>query len=148
MERYQRGHQQPVEGERPIGVLLVFACLTVAIAAVLWGLNAARQQRPGAAFDSGSDSAVASQKDEMRDADDSDVAVTAQTFLRTLDKRSGTATDSPEDNAIAVRPSIRGNRHHIDPAAPIAHDGAPYVALNIEIAAQGELGRWHLAVGA
>ena len=30
MERYQRGHQQPVEGERPIGVLLVFACLTVA----------------------------------------------------------------------------------------------------------------------
>ena len=86
MERYQRGHQQPVEGERPIGVLLVFACLTVAIAAVLWGLNAARQQRPGAAFDSGSDSAVASQKDEMRDADDSDVAVTAQTFLRTLDK--------------------------------------------------------------
>ena len=66
MERYQRGHQQPVEGERPIGVLLVFACLTVAIAAVLWGLNAARQQRPGAAFDSDSDSAVASQKDEMR----------------------------------------------------------------------------------
>ena len=47
MERYQRGHQQPVEGERPIGVLLVFACLTVAIAAVLWGLNAARQQRLG-----------------------------------------------------------------------------------------------------
>ena len=43
MERYQRGHQQPVEGERPIGVLLVFACLTVAIAAVLWGLNAARR---------------------------------------------------------------------------------------------------------
>ena len=74
MERYQRGHQQPVEGERPIGVLLVFACLTVAIAAVLWGLNAARQQRPGAAFDSGSDSAVASQKDETRDADDWDVA--------------------------------------------------------------------------
>ena len=27
-----------------------------------------------------------SQKDEMRDADDSDVAVTAQTFLRALDK--------------------------------------------------------------
>lgn len=99
----QRGHQQPVEGERSIGVLLVFACLIVAMAAVLWGLNAARQQRPGAAFDSGSDSAVASQKDEMRDADDSDVAVTAQTFLRTLDKRSGTTTDSPEDNAIAVR---------------------------------------------
>ena len=103
MERYQRGHQQPVEGERPVGVLLVFACLTVAIAAVLWGLNAARQQRPGTASDLGSDSAVASQKDEMRDADDSDVAVTAQTFLRTLDKRSGTATDSPGGNAIVVR---------------------------------------------
>ena len=81
MERYQRGHQQPVEGERPIGVLLVFACLTVAIAAVLWGLNAARQQRPGTASDLGSDSAVASQKDEMRDADDSDVAVTATSGL-------------------------------------------------------------------
>lgn len=39
MERYQRGHQQLVEGERPIGVLLVVACLTVAIAAVLWGLT-------------------------------------------------------------------------------------------------------------
>ena len=51
----QRGHQQPVEGERPIGVLLVFACLTVAIAVVLWGLNAARQQRPGIASDLGSD---------------------------------------------------------------------------------------------
>ena len=62
MERYQRGHQQPVEGERPIGVLLVFACLTVAIAAVLWGLNAARQQRPWTASDLGSDSAVASTK--------------------------------------------------------------------------------------
>ncbi len=83
-------------------MLLVFACLTVAIAAVLWGLNAARQQRPGGRLRFGH-SAVASQKDEMRDADDSDVAVTAQTFLRTLDKRSGTATDSPEDNAIAVR---------------------------------------------
>ena len=113
----QRGHQQPVEGERPIGVLLVFACLTVAIAAVLWGLNAARQQRPGAAFDSGSDSAVASQKDEMRDADDSDVAVTAQTFLRTLDKRSGTATDLPEDNAIAVRLAWSEDRPMTEAAA-------------------------------
>ena len=63
MERYQRGHQQPVDDGRPVGVLLVFACLTVAIAAVLWGLNAARQQRPGTASDLGSDSAVASQKD-------------------------------------------------------------------------------------
>lgn len=68
MERYQRGHQQPVEGEHPIGVLLVVACLTVAIAAVLWGLNVARQQRSGTASDLGSDSAVASQKTmrEMR----------------------------------------------------------------------------------
>lgn len=114
MERYQRGHQQPVEGERPIGVLLVFACLTVAIAAVLWGLNAARQQRPGAAFDSGSDSAVASQKDDARDAD---VAITAQTFLRTLDKRSGTATDSPEDNAIAVRLAWSEDRPMTEAAA-------------------------------
>ena len=119
MERYQRGHQQPVEGERPIGVLLVFACLTVAIAAVLWGLNAARQQRPGAAFDSGSDSAVASQKDEMRDADDSDVAVTAQTFLRTLDKRSGTATDSPGDNAITVRLAWSEDRPMTEAAAEV-----------------------------
>ena len=117
MERYQRGHQQPVEGERPIGVLLVFACLTVAIAAVLWGLNAARQQRPGAASDSGSDSAVASQKDETRDADDSDVAVTAQTFLRTLDKRSATATDSPEGNAIAVRLAWSEDRPMTEAAA-------------------------------
>ena len=117
MERYQRGHQQPVEGERPIGVLLVFACLTVAIAAVLWGLNAARQQRPGTASDSGSDSAVASQEDEMRDADDSDVAVTAQTFLRTLDKRSGTATDSPEGNAIAVRLAWSEDRPMTEAAA-------------------------------
>lgn len=113
----QRGHQQPVEGERPIGVLLVFACLTVAIAAVLWGLNAARQQRPGTASDLGSDSAVASQKDEMRDADDSDVAVTAQTFLRMLDKRSGTATDSPEGNAIAVRLAWSEDRPMTEAAA-------------------------------
>ena len=26
MERYQRGHQQPVEGARPVGTLLVLAC--------------------------------------------------------------------------------------------------------------------------
>lgn len=114
MERYQRGHQQPVEGERPVGVLLVFACLTVAIAAVLWGLNAARQQRPGTASDLGSDSAVASQKDDARDAD---VAITAQTFLRTLDKQSGTATDSPEGNAIAVRLAWSEDRPMTEAAA-------------------------------
>ena len=33
MERYQRGHQQPVEDGLPAGVLLVFACLVVSMAA-------------------------------------------------------------------------------------------------------------------
>lgn len=47
MERYQRGHQQPVEGRRPAGALLVFACVVVAVAVAVWGLNAARQQRLG-----------------------------------------------------------------------------------------------------
>lgn len=117
MERDQRRHQQPVGGRRPVGSPLVLVCLLVAIAATLWGLGVARQQRPGAAFDSGSDSAVASQKDEMRDADDSDVAVTAQTFLRMLDKRSGTATDSPEDNAIAVRLAWSEDRPMTEAAA-------------------------------
>ena len=121
MDRYQRGHQQPVEGRRPVGAVAV------------WGLNAARQQRPGAAFDSGSDSAVASQKDEMRDADDSDVAVTAQTFLRMLDKRSGTATDSPEDNAIAVRLAWSEDRPMTEAAAAISilrvTYGAPLCAM-------------------
>ena len=38
MERYQRGHQQPVEGARPVGALLVLACAVVAVAvAVLRG---------------------------------------------------------------------------------------------------------------
>lgn len=119
MERYQRGHQQPVEGERPIGVLLVFACLTVAIAAVLWGLNAARQQRPGTASDSGSDSAVASQKDEMRDADDSDVVVTTQTFLRALDERAASATEPSADNAIAVRLAWSEDRPMTEAAADL-----------------------------
>ena len=99
----QRGHQQPVAGGRPIGALLVFACLTVAIAAALWGLYIARQQRPGIVADSGSDSAEVSKKDETRDADDSDVDVTTQTFLRALDERSGVAVEPPADNAIAVR---------------------------------------------
>ena len=103
MERDQRRHQQPVAGGRPIGVLLVCACLTVAIAAALWGFHIARQQRPGIVADSGSDSAAVSKKDEMRDADDSDVAVTTQTFLRALDERLGVAVEPPADNAIAVR---------------------------------------------
>lgn len=103
MERDQRRHQQPVAGGRPIGALLVFACLTVAIAAALWGFYIARQQRLGTFADSGSDSAEVSKKDEMRDADDSDVVVTTQTFLRALDERSGVAVEPPVDNAIAVR---------------------------------------------
>ena len=37
MERYQRGHQQPVEGRRPVGALLVFACVVVAVAVAVWG---------------------------------------------------------------------------------------------------------------
>lgn len=39
MERYQRGHQQPVEGVRPVGALLVLACAVVAVAVAVWGLT-------------------------------------------------------------------------------------------------------------
>ena len=117
MERYQRGHQQPVEGARPAGALLVLACAVVAVAVAVWGLNVARQQRLETATDAGSGLAAASQKDDTRDAGDSDVAVTAQTFLRTLDKRSGTATDSPEDNAIAVRLAWSEDRPMTEAAA-------------------------------
>lgn len=54
MERYQRGHQQPVEGARPAGALLVLACAVVAVAVAVWGLNVARQQRLETATDAGS----------------------------------------------------------------------------------------------
>lgn len=114
----QRRHQQPVAGGRPIGALLVFACLTVAIAAALWGLYIARQQRLGIVADSGSDSA-ASKKDEMRDADDSDVVVTTQTFLRALDERSGVAVEPPADNAIAVRLAWTEDRPMTEAAADL-----------------------------
>ena len=117
MERDQRRHQQPVGGRRPVGSLLVCACLTVAIAVALWGLGVARQQRPDATADLGSGSAAVSQAEDARDVDDSDVAVTAQTFLRTLDKRSGTATDSSEDNAIAVRLAWSEDRPMTEAAA-------------------------------
>lgn len=117
MERDQRRHQQPVGGRRPVGSLLVCACLTVAIAAALWGLYIARQQRPGIVADSGSDSAKVSKKDEMRDADDSDVAVTTQTFLRALDERSGVAVEPPVDNAIAVRLAWTEDRPMTEAAA-------------------------------
>lgn len=115
----QRGHQQPVAGGRPIGALLVFACLTVAIAAALWGLYIARQQRPGIVADSDSDSAEVSKKDETRDADDSDVAVTTQTFLRALDERSGVAVEPPADNAIAVRLAWSEDRPMTEAAADL-----------------------------
>lgn len=115
----QRGHQQPVAGGRPIGALLVFACLTVAIAAALWGLYIARQQRPGIVADSGSDSAEVSKKDETRDADDSGVAVTTQTFLRALDERSGVAVEPPADNAIAVRLAWSEDRPMTEAAADL-----------------------------
>ena len=115
----QRGHQQPVAGGRPIGALLVFACLTVAIAAALWGFYIARQQRPGIVADSGSDSAEVSKKDETRDADDSDVAVTTQTFLRALDERSGVAVEPPADNAIAVRLAWSEDRPMTEAAADL-----------------------------
>ena len=103
MERYQRGHQQPVEGARPVGALLVLACVVVAVAVAVWGLNAARQQRLGVAADAGSGSAATFQKDDARDTDDANVAVTTQTFLQALDERAGTATGSSANNAVAVR---------------------------------------------
>ena len=103
MERYQRGHQQPVGDGRPVGALLVLACLVVAIATVLWGVNAVRQQRSGAAVDTDSGSTAVSQKDGAQPSDDLGAAVTAQTFLQKLDERAGTATGSSAGNAIAVR---------------------------------------------
>ncbi len=101
MERYQRGHQQPVEGAHPVGALLVLACAVVAVAVAVWGLNAARQQRLGVAADAGSGSA--SQKDDARDADDANAAVTAQTFLQALDEQADAATGSSANNAVDVR---------------------------------------------
>lgn len=103
MERYQRGHQQPVEGSRPVGSLLALACAVVAIAVAVWGLSTARQHRLETAADAGSSSAAAPQKDDARDAGDANAAVTAQTFLQALDEQAGAATGSSADNAVAVR---------------------------------------------
>ena len=119
MERDQRRHQQPVAGGRPVGALLVFACLTVAIAAALWGLYFARQQRPDATADLGSGSAVASQAEDARDAGLQDAAVTARTFLRALDERSGVAAEPPADNAIAVRLAWTEDRPMTEAAADL-----------------------------
>lgn len=119
MERYHRGHQQPVGDGRPVGALLVFACLVVTIATVLWGLNAARQQRSGAAADADSGSTTVSQKDETPDAGDADVAVTAQTFLQKLDERAAGATEPPADNAIAARLAWAEDRPMTEVAADL-----------------------------
>ena len=118
MERYQRGHQQPVGDGRPVGALLVFACLIVAIVAVaVWGLNAVRQQRLEIAADAGSSSAAISQKDDARDAGDVNAAVTAQTFLQALDERAGATADSSANNAVAVRLAWSECRPMIEAAA-------------------------------
>ena len=119
MERYQRGYQQPVEDGLPAGVLLVFACLVVSMAAVLWGVNAARQQRSGNAADADSRSTAVSQKDGAQRSDDSDAAITAQTFLQKLDERAVGATERPADNAIAVRLAWSEDRPMTEAAADL-----------------------------
>ena len=116
MERDQRRHQQPVAGGRPVGALLVCACLTVAIAVALWGLGVARQ-RPDATADSGSGSAAVPQAEDARDAGAQDAAVTAQTFLQTLDERAASATEPAADNAIAVRLAWSEDRPMTEAAA-------------------------------
>ena len=119
MERYQRGHQQPVDDGRPVGTLLVLTCLVVSMVAVLWGVNAARQQRSGAAVDTDSGSTAAPQKDETPDAGDADVAVTAQTFLQKLDERAVDATERSAGNAIAVRLAWAEDRPMTEVAADL-----------------------------
>lgn len=119
MERDQRRHQQSVGGGRPVGSLLVCACLTVAIAAALWGLGVARQQRPDATTDLGSGSAVASQTKDARDAGTQDAAVTARTFLQALDERAAGATEPSADNAIAVRLAWSEDRPMTEAAADL-----------------------------
>ena len=119
MERYQRGYQQPVEAGRPVGALLVFACLVVAIAAVLWGLNAARQQRSGAAADADSGSTAVFQKDGAQPSDNPDAAVTAQTFLQKLDERAAGAMERLAGNAIAARLAWAEDRPMTEAAADL-----------------------------
>ena len=119
MERDQRRHQQSVGGGRPVGLLLVCACLTVAITAALWGLGVARQQRPDATADSGSGSAVASQAKDARDAGTQDAAVTARTFLQVLDERAASATEPSAGNAIAVRLAWSEDRPMTEAAADL-----------------------------
>ena len=119
MERYQRGYQQPVEDGLPAGVLLVFACLVVSMAAVLWGVNAVRQQRSGNAADADSRPTAVSQKDGAQRSDDPDAAITAQTFLQKLDERAVGATERPAGNAIAVRLAWAEDRPMTEVAADL-----------------------------
>lgn len=117
MERDQRRHQQSVGHGRPVGSLLVFACLIVAIAAVVWGLNAARRH--------GSDSveapAVARQDDAAQNdgvsAADGDAPVTVQTFLQSLDTQAGAVPEPSGDSAIAARLAWSEDRPMTEAAA-------------------------------
>ena len=119
MERDQRRHQQPVGGRRPVGSPLVLVCLLVAIAVTLWGLGAARQQRPGATADLGSGSAAMSQAEGAGAMGGQNAAVTAQTFLQALDERAASATEPSVDNAIAVRLAWSEDRPMTEAAADL-----------------------------
>ena len=122
MERDQRRHQQPVGGRRPVGSPLVLVCLLVAIAATLWGLGVARQQRPGATADLESGSAVVSQAEGARDMGGQNAAVTARTFLQALDERAASATEPSADNAIAVRLAWSEDRPMTEAAADLLRE--------------------------
>lgn len=119
MERDQRRHQQPVGGRRPVGSPLVLVCLLVAIAVTLWGLGAARQQRPGATADLRSGSAAMSQAEGAGAMGGQNAAVTAQTFLQALDERAASATEPSVDNAIAVRLAWSEDRPMTEAAADL-----------------------------
>lgn len=144
MECDQRRHQQPVGHKRPVGSLLVFACLIVAIVAAVWGLGAARQH--------GSDSAeapvaVAPQDDAAQNdgvsAADGDVPVTAQTFLRSLDTQVGTVPEPSGDNAIAARLAWSEDRPMTEAAADMLRAyremSTAHLALNGYIDIKGNL---------
>ena len=118
MERDQRRHQQPVGHGRPVGSLLVLACLIVAIVAVVWGLGAARRH--------GSDgfeapAAVASQDDAAQNdgvsAADGDAPVTVQTFLQSLGTQAGAVPEPSGDSAIAARLAWSEDRPMTEAAA-------------------------------
>ena len=121
MERYQRGHQQPVENGRLVCLPLVLACAVVAVAVAVWGLNAVRQQRSGVAVEAGSGLAAMSQKDDAQGTGDADTAVTAQTFLQALDERASVATGSSANSAIVVRLAWSEDRPLTETAADILH---------------------------